>query len=93
MQLTLKVNQGEGDYEVSTNLYTIVLWERRFKKYFNELVKDIAMEHIAYLAYEASRLAGIVIPGEFDTFLKRLTVCEFVLQDDELPTQAAIDTL
>ena len=23
MQLTLKVNQGEGDYEVSTNLYTI----------------------------------------------------------------------
>ena len=64
-----------------------------FKKSFTELGKDIAMEHIAYLAYEASRLAGIVIPGEFDTFLKRLTVCEFVLSDDELPTQAAIDTL
>ena len=93
MQLTLKVNQGEGDYEVSTNLYTIVLWERRFKKSFTELGKDIAMEHIAYLAYEASRQAGIVIPGEFDTFLKRLTVCEFVLSDNELPTQAAIDTL
>ena len=93
MQLTLKVNQGEGDYLVTTNLYVIVLWERRFKKSFTELSKDIAMEHIAYLAYEASRLAGVVIPGEFDTFLKRLTVCEFVLQDDELPTQAAIDTL
>ena len=91
MQLTLKVNQGEGDYEVSTNLYTIVLWERRFKKSFTELGKDIAMEHIAYLAYEASKIAGIVIPGELDTFIKRLTMLEVVDQDNANPTKAATD--
>ena len=31
MKLTLRVDQGDGPMEVTTNLFTIVAWERRFK--------------------------------------------------------------
>ena len=29
MKLTLKVDTGEGPYEVTTSLYVIVQWERK----------------------------------------------------------------
>ena len=92
MQLTLKVNQGEGEYEVTTNLYVIVAWERRFKRKASNISDaGIGIEDLAFMAYEASKIAGIVIPGELDTFIKRLTVLEVVDQDDALPTKAATD--
>jgi len=92
MQLTLKVNQGEGEYEVTTNLYVIVAWERKFKRKASNISDvGIGIEDLAFMAYEASKLAGVVIPGELDTFIKRLTVLEVVEQDEGLPTKAAID--
>ena len=92
MQLTLKVNQGEGKYEVTTNLYVIVAWERRFKRKASNIADaGIGIEDLAFMAYEASKIAGIVIPGELDTFIKRLTVLEVVDQDDALPMKAATD--
>jgi hypothetical protein len=32
MKLTLKVDSGEGPYEVTTSLYVIVQWERKYKR-------------------------------------------------------------
>ena len=30
MKLTLRVDQGDGPMDISTNLFTIVAWERKF---------------------------------------------------------------
>ena len=92
MQLQLKATFNDGSsHEVTTNLMTIVSWERKFKRKASEMAQGIGIEDLAFMAYEASKIAGIVIPGELDTFIKRLTVLEVVDQDDALPTKAAID--
>lgn len=90
MQLTLKVQPLEGDaYEVVTNLFTIVALERRFKVRASDLANGIAMEHLAFLAYEAAKQSGVTVPAVFDDFIKRLQSVEVVGTDDANPTEAA----
>lgn len=91
MQLTLKVQPIEGDaYEVVTNLFTIVSLERRFKIRASDLANGIAMEHLAYLAFEAAKQSGVTVPAVFDDFVKRLQAVEVVGTDDANPTEAAV---
>lgn len=90
MQLTLKVQPHEGDaYEVDTNLFTIVALERRFKIRASDLANGIAMEHLAFLAYEATKQTGTTVPAVFDDFIKRLRSVEVVGTDEANPTEAA----
>ena len=92
MQLTLKVDQGQGEYEVKTNLYVIVTWERKFKRKASDIqTGGIGMEDLASTAYEASKLAGVTIPAMFDDFIKRLVTLEVVEADSANPTGEASD--
>jgi hypothetical protein len=87
MKLTLQYDIGDGPVTVSTNLYVIVAWERRFKRKASEMATAIGMEDLAFMAWEASKLAGITVPGEFDTFLKKqVGTVDVVDQDDTNPT-------
>jgi hypothetical protein len=87
MKLTLQYDIGDGPVTVSTNLYVIVAWERRFKRKASEMATAIGMEDLAFMAWEASKLHGAVVPAEFDTFLKKqVSVIEVVDQDDTNPT-------
>lgn len=91
MQLTLKVTPNEGDaYEVVTNLFTIVALERRFKVRASDLANGIAMEHLAFLAYEAAKQSGVTVPAVFDDYIKRLQAVEVVGTGSENPTEAAV---
>ena len=91
MQLTLKVTPNEGDaYEVVTNLFTIVALERRFKVRASDLANGIAMEHLAFLAYEAAKSSGVTVPAVFDDYIKRLQAVEVVGTGSENPTEAAV---
>ena len=72
MNLTLRYDIGENPVEVSTNLYTLVSWERRYKRKASDLAQGIGIEDLAYLAWEASKQNGVVVPAEFDTFIKKL---------------------
>lgn len=86
MQLTIKVIPNEGDaYEVQTNLFTIVALERKFKIRASDLAQGIAIEHLAYLAYEACKQHDIVVPIVFDDYLKSLVKIE-VVSNDANPT-------
>lgn len=90
MQLTLKVQPIEGDaYEVETNLFTIVALERRFKIRASDLANGIAMEHLAFLAYEAAKQTNVPVPLVFDDFIKRLRSVEVVGTEESNPTEAA----
>ena len=64
MQLTLKVNQGEGDYEVTTNLYVIVAWERRFKRKASNIADagiGIDAHGFEMIEQHRSRVPGCVV--------------------------------
>jgi len=90
MKLTLKVDQGQGEYEVTTNLYVIVTWERKFKRKASDLATSgIGMEDLAFMAYEATKLAGVTVPAMFDDFVKRLVTLEVVEGESANPTEEA----
>lgn len=89
MLLTLRVEMPEETYEVSTNLYVVVQWERRFKRKASDMATGVGVEDLAYLAWESAKAAKIVVPASFDDYLKKLVNIEVVSKDPENPTQAA----
>ena len=90
MKLTLKVDSGEGAYEVTTSLYVIVQWERKYKRKSSTIGEQgISIEDLAFMAYESSKLAGITgLPVVLDDWIKRLVTLEVVDNDPANPTQA-----
>ena len=90
MQLTIEVTTEDDQYQVSTNLFTMVSWERKFKsKASNMGTHGIGMEDLAYLAYEASKQNNIVVPAVFDDFIKRVVNLEVIGDDAERLTNEA----
>jgi len=86
MKLTLKVETTETTYEVTTNLYVIVMWERKYKRKASEMATGIGVEDLAFMAYEASKLNKIVVPAEFDTFVKNLISIDVLNTEAPNPT-------
>ena len=90
MKLTLEVTPAEGDkYQVTTNLYTIIQMERKFKIRASDLASGIAMEQLAFLAFEACEQSGVTVPAVFDDYLKRLEAVEVVSNEATNPTEEA----
>jgi len=82
MQLTLKATfNDDTQVTVSTNLMTIVAWERKYKRKASEMASGIGVEDLAYLCYEATRASGTIVPGSLDQFIATL------LSIDVLETQ------
>jgi hypothetical protein len=88
MQLTLKVELPDNTYTVTTNLYVVVAWERKFKRKASDMANGIGIEDLAFLAFEASKLNKIVVPAEFDNFIKQLVNIEVVEQEQPSFTEA-----
>jgi len=94
MKLTLRIDPGDGPMEVTTNLYTIVAWERRFKTKASNIANGIGLEDLAFLAHTALQQIGVVVPIVLDDFIKKVTVLEVVENETENPTvRATTDTL
>jgi len=92
MQRVLKVDTGDGPNIVTTNLWCAVQWERKYKRKMSDLAQGIGAEDLAYLAWEASKLHGLIVPVVFDDFIKKLVAMpEVIEQEDVNPTQAATD--
>ena len=89
MKLHLKVDIGDGPFVVTTNLQTIIAWERKYRRKAGDLAAGIGMEDLAFMAYEASKQAGITIPAMFDDFIKRLVTLEVVEAESANPTEEA----
>jgi hypothetical protein len=90
MKLTLRVKLIDGEtYEVQTNLFVIIAWERKMKRRASDLSNGIGMEDLAFMAYEASRTQGHAVPISFDEFIKKLEDLEVVETESSVPTQEA----
>ena len=58
MKIRLQVTPIEGDpYEVETNLFVVVAWERKFKRQASSLGNGIGAEDLAFFAFESARAA------------------------------------
>lgn len=87
MKLTLEVQPAEGEaYRVTTNLFTIVALERRFKIKASDLATGIAIEHLAYLAYECCKQQNIPVSPVFDDFVKKIDAIDVVEAEAANPT-------
>jgi len=75
LQLEIQFLDGRDSVTVETTLFTTVLWERKYKRKASELGSAIGQEDLAYLAYEASKLSGVVVPINFDDYCKSLKSC------------------
>lgn len=73
MKLTLEVTQTDGNkFQVTTNLFVIVAWERKFKRKSAELsAGQIGHEDLLFMAYEAAKLANVPVPMNFDQFIQK----------------------
>lgn len=89
MNITIRVTRNDGTYDVATNLMVVVLWERKYKMRASDLANGVAMEHLAYMAYEASKMANIVVPVSFDQFIKECAALEVVDSENPNPTESA----
>lgn len=85
MQLTLRVDAGDGPFTVTTSLWVIAQWERKYRTKASQLAEGIGMEDLAFLAYEAAKQNGIVVPAVFDDFLKSVRTLELVEDDPIRP--------
>jgi hypothetical protein len=91
MKITLAVEQTDGQtYEVTTNLFSIVALERKFKIRASDLASGVAMEHLAFLAFEGAKQNGIVTPAVFDDYIKKLVSVSVVGEDAANPTDEAV---
>jgi hypothetical protein len=89
MQLTLKVTTDETTYEVKTNLYVIIAWERKFKQKASNLATGVGLEDLAFMAFESCKLNSISVPAVFDDYVKRLVAIEVVTDEPTNPTSEA----
>jgi hypothetical protein len=86
MQLTLKVTTDQTTYEVKTNLYVIIAWERKFKQKASNLSTGVGMEDLAFMAFEACKISSIPTPAIFDDYVKKLVAIEVVTDEPTNPT-------
>ena len=90
MKLILSVKLEDGEtYQVTTNLFVIITWERKFKRRSSDLANGIGMEDLAFMAYEASKQQGHPVPISCDEFVKKLEDLEVVESLAVNPTQEA----
>jgi hypothetical protein len=90
MKITLKVTHIDGDvYQVTTNLFTIVALERKFKIKASELATGIGMEHLAFLAFESCKQSDRVVPIVFDDYVKLIDSITVVSDEPTNPTSEA----
>lgn len=92
MKIQISVDTGNGPDIVITNLFTVITWERKYKRRAGDLAAGIGAEDLAFLAYEASKAAGITVPLVFDDYAKKIVSLEVVSQEDQNPTQPAATT-
>jgi hypothetical protein len=89
MKIQISVDTGEGAKVVTTNLFNVVTWERKFKRRAGDLAAGIGAEDLAFLAYEASKTAGITVPIVFDDYVKKIVSLDVLAGDDTNPSQVA----
>jgi hypothetical protein len=87
MKLRMAVTIAGQRTEVSTNLWAIVQWERKYKAKISQAAEAMGLEDLAYLAYESMKTSGETVPAVFDDFIRKVDEIEVLDAETERPTQ------
>lgn len=87
MKIRMKIDIGEGPFEVETGLSTIVAWERKFKRKASDLGNGIGIEDLAFLAHEACKKNSISVPLMLDDFINKLVDINVLSEESPNPTE------
>lgn len=86
MKISISVDTGSGPTVVTTTLFNVISWERKYKRRAGDLAAGIGAEDLAFLAYEASKAAGITVPLMFDEYAKTIVSLDVLGTEDQNPT-------
>ena len=86
MKISISVDTGTGPNVVTTTLFNVISWERKYKRRAGDLAAGIGAEDLAFLAYEASKAAGITVPLMFDEYAKTIVSLDVLGTEDQNPT-------
>jgi len=86
MKLTLNVTTTDNNYEVTTIFANIVEWERKMKRQASDLARGIGYDDLAFLAWAASKSAGVTVPLMYDDFVKKIVALDVVDNEPQNPT-------
>jgi len=90
MKLTLRVDFTDGTQAtVTSNLWVITQWERKYKTKITQMATGIGAEDLAFIAYEACKISNVVVDAAFDSFIKKVDKVEVIDNEAENPTQEA----
>jgi hypothetical protein len=90
MKLTLRVDFTDGaQATVTSNLWVITQWERKYKTKITQMATGIGAEDLAFIAYEACKISNVVVDAAFDSFIKKVDKVEVIDNEAENPTQEA----
>ena len=87
MKISISVDTGSGPTVVTTTLFNVISWERKYKRRAGDLAAGIGAEDLAFLAYEASKTAGLTVPLIFDDYAKKIVTLDVVSSEDQNPTE------
>jgi hypothetical protein len=89
MELRLRVETVSDAYELKTIPWVIMLWERKYKTKASKIQTDgLGLEDLAYLAYEAGKIAGHITGKTFDQWAPDIVNLEVLEGDSADPTRA-----
>jgi hypothetical protein len=86
MKLTLNVTTTDDRYEVTTTFANIIEWERKTKRQASDLARGIGYDDLAFLAWAASKTAGITVPLMYDDFVKKIVDLDVTSNEPQNPT-------
>ena len=90
MKIQLRITPNEGEpYELETNLFVIIAWERKFKQKASALANGIGIEDLAFMAYECCKQQNIPVPVSFDQYIAKVNSVEVVSDEPTNPTLEA----
>jgi len=78
-----------GTYNVEVGLRAVIAWERKFRTKASQLAEGTGLEDLAFLGYEGSKDAGIVVPVVFDDFIADLVNVDVVEDEPVNPSAPA----
>jgi hypothetical protein len=87
MKIRMAVTQDGATTEVSTNLWAVVQWERKYKTKISQAAESMGLEDLAYLAYESLKTSGQTVPAVFDDFIRKVDNIEVLDSETARPTQ------
>jgi len=87
MQLRISYTNAGQTGEALTSPSVVIAWERKYQTKISRVADTgLGMEDLAFLAWEATRASGTVVPP-FETWIEALE--EITAGDEGRPTSAA----